>query len=235
MKIDIDRYKEIIDTLSRNRSRTLLTGFGIFWGIFMLLIMLGGGDGLKKMLSENFEGFASNSIIIGTNNTSKPYGGFKRDRSWLMDASDIKAIKTMVPDADVVTMVEAQWGGGFAYEDRTYTGLLKGLTSEYTHIESPKILFGRWINEVDCKKNEKPMPKLPVATAFWTPRPNLQTGAESWIICGGAHHTAFTYDLTTEQMVDWADAMGIEAVVIDADTTIRGLKNELRWNAASYK
>ena len=91
------------------------------------------------------------------------------------------------------------------------------------------------INEVDCKKNEKPMPKLPVATAFWTPRPNLQTGAESWIICGGAHHTAFTYDLTTEQMVDWADAMGIEAVVIDADTTIRGLKNELRWNAASYK
>ena len=155
MKIDIDRYKEIIDTLSRNRSRTLLTGFGIFWGIFMLLIMLGGGDGLKKMLSENFEGFASNSIIIGTNNTSKPYGGFKRDRSWLMDASDIKAIKTMVPDADVVTMVEAQWGGGFAYEDRTYTGLLKGLTSEYTHIESPKILFGRWINEVDCKQERK--------------------------------------------------------------------------------
>lgn len=91
------------------------------------------------------------------------------------------------------------------------------------------------INEVDCKKVEKPMPKLPVATAFWTPRPNLTTGAESWILSGGAHHTAFSYDLTAEQMGDWADAMGIEAVYIDSDTTIRGLKNELRWNEAAYR
>lgn len=91
------------------------------------------------------------------------------------------------------------------------------------------------INEVDCKKAEKPMPKLPVATAFWTPRPNLATGAESWILAGGAHHTAFTYDLTAEQLGDWAGAMGIEAVYIDGDTTIRGLKNELRWNAAAYR
>ena len=91
------------------------------------------------------------------------------------------------------------------------------------------------INEVDCKKVEKPMPKLPVATAFWTPRPNLATGAESWIIAGGAHHTAFSYDLTAEQMGDWAAAMGIEAVYIDNDTTIRGLKNELMWNSVVYR
>lgn len=91
------------------------------------------------------------------------------------------------------------------------------------------------INEVDCKKAEKPMPKLPVATNFWTPRPNLTVGAESWILAGGAHHTAFSYDLTTEQMVDWADAMGIETVVIDNDTTIRSLKNEMRWNAAAFR
>lgn len=90
------------------------------------------------------------------------------------------------------------------------------------------------INDVNCKKTEKAMPKLPVATAFWTPEPNLATGAESWILAGGAHHTAFSYDLTAEQMGDWADAMGIEAVFIDKDTTIKGLKNELRWNAASF-
>lgn len=91
------------------------------------------------------------------------------------------------------------------------------------------------INEVDCRKVEKPMPKLPVATAFWTPRPNLTTGAESWILAGGAHHTAFSYDLTAEQMGDWAAAMGIEAVYIDGDTTIRGLKNELKWNSVYYR
>jgi L-arabinose isomerase len=91
------------------------------------------------------------------------------------------------------------------------------------------------INAVDCKKVEKPMPKLPVATAFWTPQPNLTKGAEAWIIAGGAHHTAFSYDLTVQQMVDWADAMGIEAVVIDNNTDIRTLKNELRWNSVVYR
>ena len=91
------------------------------------------------------------------------------------------------------------------------------------------------INEVDCKKVEKPMPKLPVATAFWTPKPDLATGAEAWILAGGAHHTAFSYDLTAEQMGDWADAMGIEAVYIDADTRIREFKNELRWNTIYYR
>ena len=91
------------------------------------------------------------------------------------------------------------------------------------------------INDVECKKVEKSMPKLPVATAFWTPEPNLQTGAEAWILAGGAHHTAFTYDLTAEQMGDWAAAMGIEAVYIDKDTNIRNFKNELRWNAAAFR
>lgn len=91
------------------------------------------------------------------------------------------------------------------------------------------------INDVNCKKTEKPMPKLPVATAFWTPEPSLQTGAEAWILAGGAHHTAFSYDLTAEQMGDWAAAMGIEAVYIDKDTTIRNFKNELMWNSIVYR
>ena len=69
------------------------------------------------------------------------------------------------------------------------------------------------INDVDCKKTEKPMPKLPVATNYWTPQPD--------------HHTAFTYDLTAEQMGDWANAMGIEAVYIDKDTKIREFKKDL--------
>ena len=79
------------------------------------------------------------------------------------------------------------------------------------------------------------MPKLPVATALWKPMPDLITGAEAWILAGGAHHTAFSYDLSAEQMGDWAAAMDIEAVYIDQDTTIRNFKNELRWNAAAYR
>lgn len=91
------------------------------------------------------------------------------------------------------------------------------------------------INEVECQAQDISMPKLPVASAFWKPEPNLITGAEAWILAGGAHHTAFSYDITAEQMGDWADAMGIEAVYIDQDTTIRNFKNELRWNANYYR
>ncbi len=91
------------------------------------------------------------------------------------------------------------------------------------------------INNVNCKKTEKPMPKLPVATAFWTPEPNLATGAEAWILAGGAHHTAFSYDLSADQMADWGAAMGIETVFIDKDTTIRTFKNELKWNSIAYR
>ncbi len=87
--------------------------------------------------------------------------------------------------------------------------------------------FRLLINTVECKKVEKPMPKLPVATAFWTPQPDFATGAEAWILAGGAHHTAFTYDLTAEQMGDWAAAMGIEAVYIDSHTNIRDFKKDL--------
>ena len=91
------------------------------------------------------------------------------------------------------------------------------------------------INKVVCKKTEKPMPELPVATAFWTPKPDLYKGAEAWILAGGAHHTAFSYDLSVDQMVAWAEAMGIESVVIDENTDIRILKNELRWNEVVYR
>ncbi len=91
------------------------------------------------------------------------------------------------------------------------------------------------INEVDVKKAEKPMPHLPVANAFWTPQPSLEVGAAAWIYAGGAHHTAFSYDLSAEQMGDWAAYMGIEAVYIDKDTNIRQFRNELRWNEAYYK
>lgn len=91
------------------------------------------------------------------------------------------------------------------------------------------------VNDVECLPQDIAMPKLPVASALWRPEPNLPIGAEAWILAGGAHHTAFSYDLTSEQMADWAAVMGIEAVFIDKDTTIRNFKNELRWNSIAYK
>jgi putative ABC transport system permease protein len=155
MRFDIDRLKEIVDTLARNRSRTFLTGFGIFWGIFMLLVMLGAGDGLKAMLSKNFEGFTSNAVIMGAAPTSKPYGGFKRDRQWTMDMSDIQAIKSLVPEAGIVTPMLSSWGSDVSYGGRNFAANLKGLDYEYSGVETPEMLFGRWLNQVDCSQERK--------------------------------------------------------------------------------
>ncbi len=91
------------------------------------------------------------------------------------------------------------------------------------------------INEVQAVQPTIDMPKLPVARVLWKPEPSLQTGAEAWIYAGGAHHTVFSYNVTSEQLIDWAEMAGIEYVLIDRDTTIRSLRNELRWNEIAWK
>ncbi len=90
------------------------------------------------------------------------------------------------------------------------------------------------ISTVNCRKTEKDMPNLPVASAFWSPEPDFYTGIEAWLIAGGAHHTAFTYDLTAEQLGAWGEAMGIEVVYIDEKTDIPTLKQNLMLGKAIY-
>ncbi|MDR0962813.1 MAG: L-arabinose isomerase [Mediterranea sp.] len=89
------------------------------------------------------------------------------------------------------------------------------------------------VNKVDCIPS-KPLPKLPVASALWIPRPNLEVGAAAWILAGGTHHTAFSYDLTAEYLEDYAEIAGIEMLLIDEHTTIPCFKKELQMNEIYY-
>ena len=90
------------------------------------------------------------------------------------------------------------------------------------------------INEVDTVTPAQELPKLPVAKALWEPRPNLEISAAAWIQAGGAHHSTYTQGVTSDEIVDYAEMAGIEALVIGADTTVRAFKTELRHNAAYY-
>lgn len=83
------------------------------------------------------------------------------------------------------------------------------------------------IQDINCKPVEKPMPKLPTGTIFWEPEPSLKVGTTAWIYAGGAHHTAMTFDITASQMADWAENMGVEAVIVDKNTDIRTFKQQL--------
>ena len=100
---DTDTFREILDSILRNRSRSLLTGFGVFWGVFMLMLLTGGGQGLKALLVENFEGFAQNTCIVATSTTTKPYKGFKKGRTWNLEYSDVDRLKAMVPELETVS------------------------------------------------------------------------------------------------------------------------------------
>lgn len=86
------------------------------------------------------------------------------------------------------------------------------------------------INSVDAVNQEKDMPNLPVARVLWKLQPSFQDATEAWILAGGAHHTVFSYDITEEHMVDWAEMNGIEVLLINRDTKMQDFKRELLWN-----
>ena len=102
MRIDLDRWEEIFITITRNKTRSLLTAFGVFWGIFMLVALMGGGQGLQDMMSANFKGFATNSVFFGSNKTSEAYKGFRKGRYWDMEFNDVRGLQ---PDYE---KIEAQ-------------------------------------------------------------------------------------------------------------------------------
>ena len=155
MKLDIDTYKEIFTTLSRNKSRSFLTGFGVFWGVFMLLGLIGGGSGLQQLLSRNFEGFATNSVIVFAQNTTKPYAGFRKGRSWKMNYDDIERLKAQVKELDIVAPVLARWGANATHDDKKYSCCVKGVLPEYQGVETPKLKYGRYINAMDMQQKRK--------------------------------------------------------------------------------
>jgi L-arabinose isomerase len=95
--------------------------------------------------------------------------------------------------------------------------------------------FRMVVNELDVLPPAAPMPKLPVARALWIPRPDLQTAASAWILAGGAHHSAFTQALQAEHLEDFAGMAGLELILIDADTRVRQIQKELRWNELYYR
>jgi len=95
--------------------------------------------------------------------------------------------------------------------------------------------FRLLVNEVEAVAPFEKLPNLPVARVLWKPLPDMNTACAAWIYAGGAHHTVFSQNLTTEYFEDFADMFGIELTVIDAKTELRQFRNELRWSEASFK
>ena len=95
--------------------------------------------------------------------------------------------------------------------------------------------FRMIVNDVECQEQEHEMPNLPVAAVLWKPLPSLETSAEAWIYAGGAHHSVISYDLTAEEMRDFAEIMNIEFIHIGKETEINSFRKELTWNDLIWK
>ncbi|NLU40255.1 MAG: ABC transporter permease [Bacteroidales bacterium] len=154
---DLDRWNEIISTLKKNKLRSLLTAFGVFWGIFMLIIMAGAGKGLEKGITDGVGQVATNSFFMWTESTSEPYKGFRRGRYWEYDNEDVIFIKSSIGEADVVAPRLFGWRGGnnTVRGDKTASFYIKGDYPEWTKIDPVDIIEGRWLNEVDILQKRK--------------------------------------------------------------------------------
>ncbi|MBQ3877977.1 MAG: ABC transporter permease [Prevotella sp.] len=155
MRIDIDSYREILDTLTRNKARSFLTGFGVFWGVFMLVALIGGGNGMKEMLNQNFEGFATNSSMIWAQPTTKAYKGFRKGRMWEMNYKDVERLRQRVPELDVISPVLFSNGGTAYFADRKTSVGINGVQPDYQRVNEPKMRYGRFLNDMDLAQRRK--------------------------------------------------------------------------------
>lgn len=154
---DADRWLEIWVTITRNKSRSLLTCFGVFWGILMLVLLLGAGRGLKNALFKDIDGFATNSVFFNSDRTSESYQGFNKGRKWNMRNRDTESIKQNVEGIAAISPIIFGSGGdkNIVYGQLTGSFRVKGVFPDYFDIESQELLYGRLLNDIDLHEKRK--------------------------------------------------------------------------------
>jgi len=154
---DLDRWQEIWITITHNKSRSVLTAFGVFWGMLMLVLMVGAGNALEKGMSSQIEGFATNSCFFASERTTLPYKGFRKGRRWDMTNSDIPVIREKVKELQYISPV--LFGGGtdknVVRGEKNGSYQVKGCYPEYDLIEKSKMLYGRYVNDIDIAEKRK--------------------------------------------------------------------------------
>src|SRR6056297_2045570 len=155
---DRDKWAEVIQVLSKNPFRTVATAFGVMWGIMMLIVMMGSGQGLQNGVTANFNR-VTNCMFIWSQTTTKPYAGFKQGRSFNLRSSDVDYLKSNVPEIDILSPRNQL--GGYRGENNVTRGIRTGSfsvygdTPDFIKIEPKPITKGRFINWADLDELRK--------------------------------------------------------------------------------
>ena len=153
---DIDKWQEIFTTIQRHKLRTLLTAFGVFWGIFMLVLLLGVGKGLEKGVYREFRGIATNSFFVWGGRTSIPYKGLNPGRYVRFINADINLIRNTIPEAKYINANVSLWGEfSINYGEKSGSFSVQGCLPDLIHIEPVQIPLGRFVNLRDVDEKRK--------------------------------------------------------------------------------
>lgn len=156
---DRDSWHEIWVALSRNRMRTLLTAFGVFWGIFMLILLLGSGTGLHNGVVQGFSDSATNSFFLWGQRTTEPYRGLSVGRDVDMTVADADAIRREIAEADVVaprvSLAGHRGETRVVHEGKSGAFQVMGDYPEIRRLSSVKMQQGRFLNPLDIEERRK--------------------------------------------------------------------------------
>jgi len=152
-----DVFVEIWESVRRNKLRTCLTGFAVAWGIFMLIVLLGAGNGIMNMAQGNMEGLNVHTMEVYGSTTSKPYGGFKQGRRIELDENDLRltAGPAFADHIDDVSATLSQSGFRMTYGKRYFDVGMTGVYPDYAGQNQMEILAGRFINRLDIDNFRK--------------------------------------------------------------------------------
>lgn len=153
---DLDKWQEIFSTIQKNKLRTFLTGFSVAWGIFMLILLLGSGQGLQNGAENQFAGDAINSISVSPGRTSLPYQGMKPGRSLRFQNEQYLDIKNNVEGVENVSARKYAWGSGLtSYGNKTGNFDINGCYPGEKESEKIEMIEGRFINQLDIEEGRK--------------------------------------------------------------------------------
>ncbi len=152
---DYDKWNEIFQSIAKHKLRAGLTAFGVFWGIFMLVLLMGGGSGLENGATAGFD-IAKNTVFVWTRRTSLPYKGFQPGRFINLTNDDTRLLKESMPEAKVVTP-RMSLGGEFTIEhdDRTASFSVYGDSPDFISVKPMDIVQGRFLNPMDMEERRK--------------------------------------------------------------------------------
>ncbi|MDR0714780.1 MAG: ABC transporter permease [Bacteroidales bacterium] len=151
---DIDKWKEIWATITRNRTRSILTAFGVSWGLFMFILLTGFGNGFRKGVMNNFSGISPNACFFWTNNTGEPFKGYRKGRRWEMNSKDLTLIRNRAKSVEYISpMLFAN--GNAVRNNITGSYTLLGVFPDQFRIQGMYILYGRLINDIDMEQSRK--------------------------------------------------------------------------------